>query len=221
MKNMISEQYQQAVFDTDRQLALQIVQNAIDNGVLPEEIVFDIVVPSIEDSISSVSERRYTNLAQHFMASQIAAEVTEMMVPLFRQAPEIVGKMVIGTSSGDFHGLGKRIVKGCLKAQMIEVTDLGLSVPAERFVDQAVELGAAVIGISSMMAHTARSENGSIGVRRLLKERGLEQQIRIIVGGTPYNHDERLYRTVCADAWARNGIEAGAVIVRLLGEIRP
>ncbi len=221
MKRSIRERYEQAVFDTDRQQALQVVEQALKIGMTPEEIVFEVVVPAIEDSISAVSVRRYTNLAQHFMASQIAAEVTEQMVPLFSQTPEMLGRMVIGTAAGDFHGLGKRIVSGCLKAQMVEVFDLGLNVPAERFVEQAVTEGAGVIGISSMMVHTACSENGPQEVRRILRERGLEDRIRIIVGGAPYNHDDELYHTVQADAWARNGVAAGPVVMRLLEEVRP
>jgi methanogenic corrinoid protein MtbC1 len=221
MKQSIRERYEQAVFDTDRQQALQVVEQALKIGMTPEEIVFEVVVPAIEDSISAVSVHRYTNLAQHFMASQIAAEVTEQMVPLFSQAPEIVGRMVIGTAAGDFHGLGKRIVSGCLKAQMVDVFDLGLNVPAERFVEQAITEGAGVIGISSMMVHTACSENGPQEVRRILRERGLEDRIRIIVGGAPYNHDDELYHTVQADAWARNGVAAGPVVMRLLEEVRP
>jgi methanogenic corrinoid protein MtbC1 len=221
MKQSIRERYEQAVFDTDRQQALQVVEQALKIGMTPEEIVFEVVVPAIEDSISAVSVHRYTNLAQHFMASQIAAEVTEQMVPLFSQAPEIVGRMVIGTAAGDFHGLGKRIVSGCLKAQMVDVFDLGLNVPAERFVEQAITEGAGVIGISSMMVHTACSENGPQEVRRILRERGLEDRIRIIVGGAPYNHDDELYHTVQADAWARNGVAASPVVMRLLEEVRP
>jgi methanogenic corrinoid protein MtbC1 len=217
----IRERYDNAVFDTDRQQALDVVEGALRDGVTPEDIIFQVVVPAIEDMISSVSENRHTNLAQHFMASQIAAEITDMLVPRFAKAPDILGRVVIGTSPGDFHGLGKRIVSGCLKAQMIEVIDLGLNIPAEKFVDQALAHGAGVIGISSMMVHSARGDNASLGVRRILQERKLEGKLRIIVGGAPYNYDEGLYKVVQADAWSRNGIAAGPVIVGLLKEVQP
>jgi methanogenic corrinoid protein MtbC1 len=67
-----------------------------------------------------------------------------------------------------------------------------------------------------MMAHTARGENGCLGVRRLLKEGGLEERIRIIVGGAPYRFDPELYRVVGADAWAEDGITAGKVVTDLI-----
>lgn len=221
MRREIIRQYNEAVLDTDRAQAMEVVHGALHDGMTPEEIIFDLIVPALEDMISSVSERRDTSLAQHFMASQIASEVTEEMIPLFAHAPDYIGRMVIGTSAGDFHGLGKRIVSGCLKAQMIDVTDLGLNVAPERFVDEAVRLGASVIGVSSMMVHTARGENGAHGVRRILKERGLESKIKLIVGGAPYRYDHELVDVVEADGWAENGIAAGPVIAGLMQGVRP
>ena len=85
---------------------------------------------------------------------------------------------MIGTASGDMHSLGKRIVMGCLRARMVDVKDLGINVQPERFVDEAQAHNAEVIGISAMMVHTARGENGCLRVREILKERGLEDRIR-------------------------------------------
>ncbi len=214
-------QYNEAVLDTDRNQALQVIREALAAGVTPEQVVFGIVVPAIESMIPNLKGPQGISLAQHFMASQIAAEVTDEMMSRFAEPPAFVGRMVIGTSSGDFHGLGKRIVSGCLKALMIDVTDLGLNVDAQRFVDEALARDASVIGISSMMVHTARGENGSRGVRRILRERGLENRIKIIVGGAPYRYDHELFRDVEADAWAENALEAGSVVKRLMSEVPP
>lgn len=220
MLEQVMNQYIEAIMDTDRDKALLVVRDALSLGISPEEVVFEIVVPAIELMMKSISENQGGSLAQHFMAAQIASEVVDEMVPLFKKAPEIVGKVVIGTSQGDFHGLGKRIVSGCLKAMMIEVTDLGLNVAPERFVDEAVAQDAQVIAISSMMVHTASGDNGCRRVRQILRERGLEERFRIAVGGAPYRFDPELYRSVGADAWAENGITAGRVITALIREVR-
>ena len=92
--------------------------------------------------------------------------------------------------------------------------------PPERFVDEAVANKAQVIGISSLMVHTARGENGCLKVRQILKERGLEEQIKIIVGGAPYRHDHALYKVVQADAWSENGIVGGQIIKDLIKEMQ-
>jgi methanogenic corrinoid protein MtbC1 len=134
----------------------------------------------------------------------------------FSRPPEIIGRVVIGTAAGDLHSLGKRIVMGCLKALMVEVVDLGVNVPAEKFVDAAVQHGAQVIAVSAMMVHTATGENGCRKVRQLLDERGLSGSIKIVVGGAPYRFDNELYKIVGADGWAADGIAAGKMIVDLI-----
>jgi methanogenic corrinoid protein MtbC1 len=142
------------------------------------------------------------------------------MLTKFVHPPEIIGRVVIGTAAGDLHSLGKRIVMGCLKALMVEVDDLGVNVPAEKFVDAAVAGNAQVIAVSAMMVHTATGENGARKVRALLKEKGLESQIKIVVGGAPYRFDNELYKTVGADGWASDGIAAGKMIVDLIRATR-
>lgn len=220
MLDAIIKEYNEAIFDTDRDRALQIVHQAVEQGVSPEEVVFEVVLPAMDMMVKSISENLDANLAQHFMTAQIADTVTAEMIAKFKKAPEVAGTVVIGTAQGDMHSLGKRIVMGCLKARMIEVSDLGVNVAPEQFVDEAVARNAEVIGISAMMVHTARGENGCLAVRRILKERGLEGRIKIIVGGAPYRFDEELYKTVQADGWAIDGVSAGKVIADLIREVR-
>ena len=211
--------YNQAVYETDRAKALAVVQSAIDAGLTPEDIVFKVVIPGLDLMIKAISEGYDTNLAQHFMTAQIAAEISERMLAHFTAPPTYVGHVIIGTAAGDLHTLGKRIVTGCLKAQMIDVTDLGVNVPAEKFVDEAVARNAQVIGVSAMMVHTARGENGAMKVRKILRERGLESRIKLVVGGAPFRYDEDLYKIVGADAWAENGVSASRVILDCIKEV--
>lgn len=212
--------YNEAIFDTDREQALDVVRQAVADGVSPEDIVFKVVIPAIEMMMKAISERLDANLAQHFLTAQIASEVTEEMLPQFKIPPVAVGRVVLGTASGDMHSLGRRIVTGCLKAMMIEVVDLGVNVAPERFIEAALEHEAQVIGISAMMVHTARGENGCLKVRSLLHEKGLEERIKIAVGGAPYRFDAELYKVVGADGWAPDGITAGKVISNLIQEVR-
>lgn len=214
------EEYTQAIYATNRIEAAQVVDDAFNNGVSAEDIVFKIVIPSINSMLFSIKPQSGgASIAQHFIASQIASDIVERMIPHFKQIPAKGGTIVIGSASGDFHGLGKRIVIGCLKAQMYEVYDLGLNVAPEVFVDKALEYGAQVIGISSLMVHTARGENGCRRVREILKERDIEHRIKIIVGGAPYRFDKHLYLQVGADDWADTAVDAGAVIEKLVKEV--
>lgn len=216
----IIRDYNEAVFETDKDAALDVVEAALARGVTAEDIVFRVVIPAVEEMMSLITQDPDANLAQHFMTAQIAAEVTDLMLKKFRHPPDIIGRVVIGTAHGDLHSLGKRIVMGCLKALMVEAIDLGVNVPPERFVDEAVAHDAQVIAISAMMVHTAISEQGCLAVRRILKERGLEDRFRIVVGGAPYRFDTGLYQAVGADAWASDGVSAGKVIVDLIHEVK-
>lgn len=210
--------YNEAVFETDKETAFQIVNEALAQGITAEDIIFKVVIPAVELMMARITQDPDANLAQHFMIAQIASEVTEKMLEKFKHPPEIIGRVVIGTAHGDLHSLGKRIVMGCLKALMVDVIDLGVNVPAERFVDEALVYDAQIIAISAMMAHTAMGEQGCRQVRRILQERGLESRFRLVVGGAPYRFDSEMYRAVGADAWAADGISAGKVIIDLIKE---
>jgi 5-methyltetrahydrofolate--homocysteine methyltransferase len=209
-------EYYDAVFDTDRDRALAVIQRALDDGVTPEEIIFTIVIPGMEKMIGGMINDSLVTLSQHFLASQIAEEVTDSLIPRFKISPEIQGKVVVGTSFGDFHGLGKKILTGCLRAKMFQVTDVGLNARPERFVEEALAVGAQVIGVSSMMVHTAVGAQGPRRVRAILREQGLEGRIKLIVGGAPYRFHESLYREVEADAWAATAIEGAEIIAGLI-----
>lgn len=212
--------YHEALFDTDREAAFAVVAAALREGLTAERIVFDVVVPATEDMMAAITRDLDANLAQHFMTAQIASEVTEQMLTRFASPPQVLGRVVLGTASGDLHSLGKRIVTGCLKALMVDVIDLGVNVPPERFVAAALDQGAGVIGISAMMVHTAAGEQGSLRVRELLREARLEERIQIVVGGAPYRFDETLYQRVGADAWAPDAMSGARLITRLVQEVR-
>jgi 5-methyltetrahydrofolate--homocysteine methyltransferase len=210
--------FDRAVFETDKQGARDVVLRALDQGVAPEALVFDVVIPSLQDACDPGAGA--TSLAQHFMAALIAGETTEDLVGRFGEPPETVGRVVIGTASGDFHGLGARVVGACLRASMIEVADLGRDVGPRRFVDEALAREADVICVSSMMVHTAIGEHGPAAVRRLLADAGLEDRLKLVVGGAPYGHDPGLWRRVGADGWADDGLAAAPVIADLIETVR-
>ena len=175
------DNYYEAVFDTDRGRALASIQSALDSGITPEDVIFTIVIPCMEKMIGGMITDSLVTLSQHFLASQIAEEVTDMLIPRFKSTPEVQGHVVIGTSFGDFHGLGKKILSGCLRTRMFQVTDVGINALPERFVEEALAVGAQVIGVSSMMVHTAVGDQGPRRVRALLKEQGLEERIKLVV----------------------------------------
>ena len=92
------------------------------------------------------------------------------------------GKIVIGVVAGDTHDIGKNIVKLMLETANFEIIDLGRNVPLQAFVDKAVEVGADMICLSTLMTTTM---GGMEKVIDILAQRGLRDNIKVIVGGGP------------------------------------
>ena len=96
MLEQIINAYNEAIPGIDREQALKVIHDAVALGVSPEDVVFRIVVPSIEQMVKAISEDLDADLARHFMIYQIAVEVTENMLPRFKASTMGAGRVVIG-----------------------------------------------------------------------------------------------------------------------------
>jgi methanogenic corrinoid protein MtbC1 len=82
-----------------------------------------VVIPAIEQMMTAISENLDANLAQHFLTAQIASEVTEEMLPLFKETPQSAGRVVLGTAQGDMHCLGRRLMEGMDFRPLLQMID--------------------------------------------------------------------------------------------------
>ncbi len=121
------------------------------------------------------------------------------------------GVIVNGTVEGDAHDIGKIIVSGMLRASGFTVYDLGRNVPLQDFIDKAKETNADLI---SMSALTTISLNRQQELINMLKEQGLRDKVKVMVGGAPatQNWADR----IGADCYAKNAGEAVENVKRLL-----
>ena len=120
-------------------------------------------------------------------------------------------KIVIGTVAGDLHDIGKNLVSIMLQGAGFEVVDLGTDVPAERFVDTALAVGAPVIALSALLTTTMAQMQGVI---ETLDRRGLRGRIRTIVGGAPVT--ATFAQQIGADAYAFDATSAAAAVRTLV-----
>lgn len=121
-------------------------------------------------------------------------------------------KVVIGVVEGDTHDIGKNLVKIMLDTAGFEMYDLGRDVPLDSFVDRAVEVGASIICMSTLMTTTM------IGMKTVidkLKERGIRDQFKIMVGGSPIS--QKYADEIGADGYSVNAVEAVKLAKRLMG----
>jgi len=113
------------------------------------------------------------------------------------------GKVVIGTVEGDIHDIGKNLVASMLQAGGFEVFDLGADVKLERFVEKAEAVGAGIICLSALLTTTMTNQRRLIG---LLRERGLRDKYKVLVGGAPASL--KWANEIGADGYAENAVAA-------------
>ena len=128
-----------------------------------------------------------------------------------KQQRQVLGNVVIGTVEGDIHEIGKTLVATMLTANGFEVHDLGVDVSPQRFVEAVREVGADVVGMSALLTTTLLNQEAVIVN---LKESGLREQVKVIVGGVPASPEWA--EEIGADAYAENATEAVEVVKQLM-----
>jgi methanogenic corrinoid protein MtbC1 len=121
------------------------------------------------------------------------------------------GKVVLGTVKGDIHDIGKDIVVTMLRGANYEVTDLGVDVPAERFVEAAVERKADLVCLSALLT-TTMGQMKTVVDR--FAEAGIRGRFKIIVGGAPITDAFRA--SIGADSYAPDAASAADTALGLL-----
>lgn len=121
------------------------------------------------------------------------------------------GKAVIGTVQGDMHDIGKNLVKIMLEGKGIEVIDLGVNVPAARFVETAVKEGAQIIVCSALLTTTMPVMGDVV---KAAKEQGVRDQVKIMVGGAPVT--EEFCRQIGADRYTDDAASAADAAMEFL-----
>ena len=121
-------------------------------------------------------------------------------------------KIVIGVVEGDTHDIGKNLVKIMLDTGGFEMYDLGRDVPLDNFVDKAIEVGASLICMSTLMTTTM---DGMRIVIEKLKEKGIRDNVKVMVGGSPIS--QKYANEIGADGYSANAVGAVKLAKRLAG----
>jgi corrinoid protein of di/trimethylamine methyltransferase len=191
----------------------ELIQRALAGGIPPEELLERGLMPGM-----GVVSRKFRNNEAYVPEVLIAARAMNaglaLLKPLLAADGERVqGRVVIGTVKGDLHDIGKNLVKAMMEARGLEVVDLGVDVPAARFVQAAQQHRADIVACSALLT-TTMGEMG--GVIAALAGAGLRGRVKTMVGGAPVN--EAFSRAVGADAWSPNAAGAADEAVALVSK---
>jgi len=205
-----------AVLDWDVDGLKEICKVAIENiNATPAELLK--IIGNVMLFIGDQFEREEIFLPDLVgSANTVKAAIDDILDPTIRAMGEkrrSQGKIVIGTVETDVHSIGKDLIGSFLFSNGFEVFDLGVEVPAVKFIEKAEEIGAQVIALSSLLTMSMDFQRQVI---EELKSRGLRAKYKVIVGGSPTSEDwaER----IGADGWADDAIETVALVKKLLSQ---
>jgi len=127
----------------------------------------------------------------------------------------VAGVVVLGTTKGDIHEIGKILVGTMLTAHGFRVHDLGVDVAGEGFAAKALELKADIVGVSALLTTTMRNQRGVV---EAIEKEGLRAQVKIMVGGAPVTR--RWANEIGADGYAKDAISAVLLAQELIEQKR-
>ena len=203
----------QAVIDGEPEEAEELARQALDQGLDPLECINQGLTPGINrvGELFSSGEYFLPHLIIGGEAMKAALAVLEPAL-VGNQGRNVLGRVVLGTVQGDMHEIGKTLVGTMLTANGFLVTDIGIDKPAADFVAAVKETNATLIGASALLTTTMPEQQKII---EELKEAGLRDQVKVMVGGAPTS--ESWAEKIGADGYAEDAIESIALAKKLVG----
>lgn len=201
-----SEELYEAVLKGKPALALAATKAAIEAGMIPNEIINGCMIPAMEE-VGKRFEEGKAFVPELLMAGQAMKKALEVLKPLMvGESRFSAGKIVMGTVQGDLHDIGKNLVASMLEGCGFEVINLGTNVSSQKFIDAVKEHKAQILGMSALLTTTMAYMKEVIDA---LKEVGLRDQVKVMVGGAPLS--ESFAESIGADGFSSNANSAVAL----------
>ncbi len=201
----MSQELIDAITDMREEDAVAITKKLLDGGASPVA-----VLDACREAMGIIGMRFETGesfMPELILAGEILAQISAVVKPRMQQGGEDkkLGKIVLGTVQGDIHDIAKDIVGFMLDINGFEVTDLGVDVAPEKFVETVKSTGAKIVGLSGFltlafdpMKHTVEA----------LKAAGLTD-VKVMIGGGQI--DENIRQYTGADAYGKDAMAAVAI----------
>ena len=188
------------------------VQEALDAGFEAKDILQSMI-----DAMGVVGERFTKNeifVPEMLVAAKAMKKGVEVLKPhLSGAGVGSMGKMIMGTVAGDLHDIGKNLVIMMIESAGFEVIDLGVDVPAQKFVDTYNENpDTKIIGLSALLTTTMPALEEAVG---LLNKQDFRSKVKVMVGGAPITQE--FADKIGADAYTEDAASAALKAKELVG----
>lgn len=198
-KEAIFEAAKQSIVEADEDMALEALANAEAEGLDLVELL-SLGYSAGMKELGDLFGMGEIFLPELIFATEVMKTVSaEIESKMNTSSVQKNGTLVIGTVEGDVHDIGKGIVASLVKTNGVEVIDLGREVPAKNFVDAAIEHNADFVGSSALLTTTMTVQKD---IEEALKEAGLRDKVKTMVGGAPVTN--RWAEKIGADAYCED-----------------
>jgi methanogenic corrinoid protein MtbC1 len=208
----MSKKLIKAIADMGEEEALKLVKEMVADGEDPLAIL-----ESAREAMEIIGQRYEEGtyfLPELMLAGEMLSQITDLVKPQLAKAPGIErkGKVLIGTVAGDIHDIGKNIVTFMLDVNGFEVLDLGVDVPAEKFLDAIREFKPQVVGLSGFLTLAFDTMKETIDA---IQDAGLRDDVKIMIGGGQVNEEISAYAG--ADAFGKDAMSGVSLAKKWVG----
>jgi corrinoid protein of di/trimethylamine methyltransferase len=205
----------QSIIDGAPDTAAGLAQQAVSSGIAPIDAINLGYVPGMH-AVGEQFARGQMYLPDMMASAEAMRAAMAVLDPELKKLGAerpMAGIVVLGTTKGDIHEIGKILVGTLLTAHGFRVHDLGVDVAGEKFAAQARELHADIVGVSALLTTTMRNQKSVV---EALEKAGLRSQVKIMVGGAPVTR--RWAEEIGADGYAKDAMSAVALARQLMAE---
>ena len=201
-----------SVIAGDDEKILQDVQMALDMKEDPLAIINDGLIAGMNE-VGVAFKAGDMFVPEVLLAAQTMHAGVAIVQP-FISAEDMPNKgtIVLGTVKGDLHDIGKKLVAMMFDSQGFNVIDVGFDVPTEKFVEAVKENNADFVGMSALLTTTMGEMQIVIDA---LKEAGLRDQVKVLIGGAPVTSE--FAEEIGADAFAADAGSGTEIANEFLG----